>query len=224
MKNPLELIISLIAPHYCVGCNSENTLMCEPCQAVHTITPPSRCYLCHKATRQSQVCRGCRRKSSLSNVWVAAEYEKIPKKLIYKLKFERAKSAASTLASIMADILPDLATDTLVAHVPTANKRVRVRGYDQSKLIARALSQKRRWKYASLLERKGSSRQVGASRKVRISQMENAFSAKEISARNKNVLLVDDITTTGATLEAAAKALKSKGAKSVQAVVFAQPD
>lgn len=224
MKNPLELLISLIAPHYCVGCGAENTLLCEPCRAVHVITPPSRCYLCHKASKQSQVCAGCRKKSLLKNVWVAAEYEEIPKRLVYKLKFERAQSASGMLASIMTDCLPDLDSETIVAHVPTANKRVRIRGYDQSKLIASAISQKRGWKHVNLLERKGSSRQVGASRKVRISQMKNAFSANESIAKGKNVLLVDDVTTTGATLEAAAKALKACGAKSVQAVVFAQPE
>jgi ComF family protein len=224
MNNPSELAISLVAPHYCVGCNTENTLLCQSCQAVYIITPPSRCYLCHKATKQNQLCTSCLRKSSLKNVWVAAEYEEIPRRLVHKLKFKRAKSVASLLAGIMADNLPDLAADTMVTHVPTANKRIRMRGYDQSKLIAQALSQKRRWKYVELLDRKGFSRQVGSSRKARISQMENAFSAKRPATKNKNVLIVDDITTTGATLEAAAKVLKSRGAKNIQAVVFAQPD
>lgn len=223
MKSPVETIISLLAPHRCIGCGLEGTLLCESCSAASIIAPPSRCFLCHKATPQHQVCASCRRKSRLCNVWVAAEYDEAAKKLVHKLKFERAQAAADILAAIMDESLPDLPADTVITHVPTANKRVRIRGYDQSKLIAKSLAKRRGWQYRELLLRLGSSRQVGSSRKDRLVQLEDAFRPKFTDLKDKQVLLVDDVTTTGATLEMAAKTLKSVGARKVSAIVFAQP-
>lgn len=219
----METIISLLAPHRCIGCGLEGTLLCESCRTVSIIAPPSRCFLCHKATSQHQVCASCRRKSGLHHVWVAAEYDETAKRLIHKLKFARAQAAASVLAEIMAETLPDLPGEMVITHVPTANKRVRTRGYDQSKLIAKSLARRRGWQYQELLLRSGSSRQVGSSRKDRLVQLRDAFKPKHRDLEGENVLLVDDVTTTGATLQMAAKTIKSTGARQVSAVVFAQP-
>lgn len=222
--NIIESIISAIAPHQCIGCGVNGAVLCEACRLTSLSSPPSRCYRCHAITTQSGVCDKCKKSTSLQHVWVAADYQDIAKQLIYRLKFERASAAAGPISHVLSDILPNLPTDVLVTHIPTASRRARVRGYDQSKLIAKELATQRGWQYQTLLLRRGQSRQVGAGRLERFSQLESAFLAiKSTKIKGAHILLIDDITTTGATLEAATKILKKAGAKTIDAAVFAQP-
>ncbi|HYF97097.1 MAG TPA: phosphoribosyltransferase family protein, partial [Patescibacteria group bacterium] len=148
----------------------------------------------------------------------------IAKKALHKLKFNRAKASAKTIAEIIDSSLPDLPDDLMVCHIPTANKRVRMRGYDQAQLIAKHLSKIRRWERQTLLARTGKSRQVGAGRRERFKHLEQALRIRNnLELSGKHVLLIDDVTTTGATIEAAAKLLKNAGVKTVDVAVFAQP-
>lgn len=119
--------------------------------------------------------------------------------------------------------LPDLPRDTIICHIPTARDRVRIRGYDQAEEIAKSLAKIRGYKHKTLLYRIGKSRQVGSGRKDRFKQLEGAFKLRDISLEDTNILLVDDISTTGATVEEAAKTLRKSGAKTIDAAVFAQP-
>lgn len=222
MNNPIESLISLVAPHKCLSCQEEGRILCLACAQTLVIRPPSRCYRCHQATSLYKVCGGCRKSSLLSNVWVAAEYEDIPKKLVYRLKFDRAKAAAEVISSLIDENLPQLPDGTIVTHVPTASKRIRARGYDQSRLIAVSLARRRKMEYRSLLVRHGSTRQVGSDRKTRSKQLKGAFSVKK-NVNFSKILLIDDVLTTGATIEYAAKTLKQAGAVDVKAAVFTQP-
>jgi ComF family protein len=114
-------------------------------------------------------------------------------------------------------------TDMMLVHVPTAAVRVRQRGYDQAELLTRELSRLTGLPQRYLLARSGSSRQVGASRAERVLHLSDAFRVRrpELVA-GKRILLVDDVLTTGATIEAAARTLKKAGAARVDAIVFAQ--
>jgi ComF family protein len=124
----------------------------------------------------------------------------------------------------MDELLPDISPDTVICHVPTASVRIRLRGYDQSELIAKHLARKRKMRHMTLLRRYGRSRQVGSGRSERFEHLKKALQARPGAAiADRHVLLIDDITTTGATLEAAANVLKEAGARSVDAIVFAQP-
>lgn len=122
----------------------------------------------------------------------------------------------------MVENLPYLNRETVVTHIPTATSRVRRRGYDPAELIARALAKESGLKHKTMLLRVTQTRQVGAKRNKRIMQMEYAFKPALEVPSSVPVLLVDDLTTTGATLESAAKCLKTAGAKTVNAAVFAQ--
>ncbi len=217
----LDTLLSIVAPHECVGCGSEGSILCFNC--INSITsPPDRCYRCHKVSTDSAVCQTCRRSSNLKHVWVVADYENEAKAVIQKFKFERAYAAASVIAGLMSEALPFLA-DHLVVAVPTASVRVRERGYDQSRLIAKRIATAKDLQYAPLLARGLQSRQVGASRRQRIEQMRNMFRVTSPKlAEGRRVLLVDDVSTTGATIEAAAKTLKNAGVQTVDAVIFAQ--
>jgi len=221
--NVAELLVGCIAPHVCLVCEREGAPLCGSCRLIVLPTLPSRCYRCHKATRQYSVCVSCRRSVQLLHVWVAAGYEDVPKELIYRLKFQRVQAVADVLAWAINETLPLLPQDVTVAHIPTVNSRIRQRGYDQAQLVACKLAKIRGLQYRNILKRSGSSRQVGAGRKNRFKQLENAFSPMgKLPLEGAHVLLIDDVLTTGATLEAASKALSAAGVKTVDGAVFAQ--
>ncbi len=219
----LERMLGVVAPHNCLVCGREGQLICHWCFEAACPPVPPRCYRCRAASPNSQICAKCHRHSPLRHVWVATEYSDVAKRLLHFLKFERATAAAEPLAGYMAETLPYLDPTTLITYIPAATSRVRQRGYDQARLMSRELVKQLQLSSVSTLARLGQSRQVGASRAQRRQQMEHAFRPLHQAVITKrSILLVDDVLTTGATLEAAAKVLKTAGAKIVDAVVFAQ--
>lgn len=218
----MERIIAGLAPHLCLGCGEEGSVVCDWCQPDFATPLPDRCYKCKVQTESSLVCKKCRRESRLGHVWARTEYDARAKQLIHDFKFVRKQAAAKKIAQMMAETLPYLPPDTIITHIPTASRRVRQRGYDHAELLAAALSRELGLSRKKLLVRVTRTRQVGAKRAERIKQMENAFRAiNDDDLRKSTVLLIDDLVTTGATLESAAKCLKTSGAKSISAAVFA---
>ena len=198
----IEHIVRLVAPHECLGCTTEDHLLCPACvtalpSAFPVVLP------------------------GIDRVWAATRYEGVTKAVLYRLKFGRAQAAAQDIANCLADRLPE-ESNWLVTHVPTVPARVRQRGYDQAKLIARAFAARRGLAYVPLLTRLGNQRQLGADRVQRHQQMVSAFRPlKNCLIYNSPVLLIDDVLTTGATLEAAAQTLRAAGVVRIDAAVFA---
>jgi ComF family protein len=216
----IEYIFNAIAPHACVGCAREGSLLCSGCTLKASAVPP-RCYRCKRWNEDFATCQRCRRLTPLRHVWAALPYEKLAKEVLHKVKFERARAGTRTVAEVLAGICPP-DRDFVITYIPTANSRVRERGYDQSALIARALARRVKQPCLPLIARVGDHRQVGQQREIRKEQMKDAFRPlKTINLQNKHVLLVDDVLTTGATCEAAARVLKQAGARHVSAIVFA---
>jgi ComF family protein len=219
----LERAIAFLAPHECIVCSREGSLLCEACTFEEFIPVPSRCYRCLRVTKDYRVCMSCRRSVRLKHVWVAQDYQHYAKRLVRLFKYERVKAAALPIARQMADTLPYFSQDVIITHIPTATSRQRHRGYDQSELIARSIARLKGLEYARLLERSGQARQVGASRSQRLAQAQQMFRLEtKRDIKGSSILVIDDILTTGASLEAAARVLKQAGAKDVSAAVFAQ--
>lgn len=218
----IEKVVALVAPHSCLVCSQEGKLICSVCAFESFPYLPSRCYRCKRLTQDFAVCSNCRQSTSLRHVWIRTAYEDAAKELIHHFKFERAQAAAPIIAAFIGDQLPYL-NSAIIIPVPTATERVRQRGYDHSVLLAKNLARKLNMSYTPALRRLTHTRQVGANRKQRFEQLRAAFSiVKPDQINGKQILLVDDVITTGATLETLAKLLKKAGAKQVNAAVFAQ--
>ena len=214
----LEQLIAWYAPHTCLGCGTEGALLCAAC--VHAIEPVAdRCYRCHQLAARGRTCVACQRHSALYSVRAATTYAGSAKQLIGRLKFGGAQAAADGMARAMAALLPD--EDVLLVYLPTASSRIRRRGYDQAKLITRHLLRYTGKRSLACLARHGQQRQVGATREQRLKQLRESFTVIR-PVTGAHIVLIDDVTTTGASLEAAAAALKVAGAVRIEAVVFAR--
>lgn len=218
----LEALLSVFAPHECLGCGWEGSLLCRDCLPSTLPSVLPSCYRCHNVTRQGLVCGSCLVKTPLDGLKARTLHDGVAQQLIHALKFERAVAAAKPIASAMATLLPANIKGVLVVPVPTASSRVRQRGYDQAALLARYIAQQRDLSYKRALRRLTQTRQVGATRRQRLVQLQDAFMVpRSMNCVGKTIILVDDVLTTGSTLEATAGVLKAAGVARVYGLVFA---
>jgi len=217
----LDKLVSLVAPHHCVGCGQEGDLLCPACSA----TLPRAyicCYRCRRFSRGSLTCDRCWRHSRLFRVRAATLYAGSGKTLVWQLKSKGAQAAATVMAARLLPLIKP-SEHTLIATVPTATSRIRQRGYDQAHLIARQLARGAGLPWLNCLARSGQTHQVGAGRAQRRAQLKDAFRVTQARfVRGAHIILVDDVVTTGATLEAAAAVLHAAGAAKIEALTFAQ--
>lgn len=221
--NPIEIFVSALAPHPCIVCGAEGSPICRSCATLYFKRQPSCCYRCGINTQNFLPCFSCKLKTQLDGVWIANEYMGLTKEAVGLLKFQRVKAIAKVIADWLNQFAPQTPQDIIVSPVPTANNRVRIRGYDQACLIARRFARQRRLTYKPTLLRATHTRQVGANRSERFKQLDNAFRVKKVKyIKGRHIILIDDVVTTGATLESAAKILKANGVRMVKAIVFAR--
>jgi ComF family protein len=217
----LHTLLAQLAPHDCISCGSEGALICKQCES-KLLSLPERCYHCRRISPGNLTCQTCRASSELYRVQARTAYNGVAKDLIWRLKSSGAQAAAKEMAVMMQGLI-SAHEEIVFVPIPTATTRVRKRGYDQAILLARALSHTTRKRYALSLRRLGQHHQVGATRLQRITQLQQAYRVVHPDLiMGAHVVLVDDVLTTGATMEAAAKVLKAAGAKRVSGLVFAQ--
>lgn len=204
LERLIEPLLSLLAPHLCLGCGREGALLCSRCLALLPDAP----------TMQQL--------ASLQRLQVVTPYEFVAEQLLHAYKFERRYSAHRPIAQALSAL--DFPADALLVPVPTATSRVRTRGHDHALTITRRLSQLTNVPYAQLLERTGQQRQTGKNRHDRLTQLIDAFKLRTPAPKDVHIVLVDDVVTTGATLDACARVLRKAGAKQISAVAFARKE
>lgn len=220
----LDSLIGFVAPAECLGCGAEDYVVCEACAAAEIIDYGEHCAFCGALSPASRTCVKCR-PGSPRYVWVTTNYEGLARRALGRYKFGQLRAAADNIAGLMSETFngynPEIGY--LVVPVPTATARRRQRGFDHASVLARKIAVNLNMNSADALGRLGQSRQLGAKRETRLRQAEGKYYVRlpEL-VEGQNILLVDDVITTGATLRAATKALRRAGAKRVDSLVFAK--
>jgi len=140
--------------------------------------------------------------------------------VIASLKYRGERRAAKWLAGRMAPLVP-LAAD-VITWVPTTNSALRRRGYDHGHELARLLGSHAGIRCRRLLNRRGETRQTGRSRAQRISGPDVVATGPPKLLAGSFVVVVDDVTTTGASLRVAAEQLRRSGALRVVGLTAAR--
>jgi ComF family protein len=218
---PLKRVLKFLTPDACVVCGAEGRSLCSDCSGV--LQFPDQCYMCKKPSQAGITCEKCSRSTALRALWVVSVYSGSAKELVTYMKYHPSASSASEMGELMAKRLPFLErSKTVIVPVPTTASRRRERGFDQAAVMAKGVSKITGCRSATVLRRITNSHQVGSGRKARLEHMKDGFRVKSSHLLyGKTVVLVDDVLTTGATLESAAQTVLQAGAKKVVAVVFA---
>lgn len=193
---------------------------------------PPLCAACGgQCRRQDAICIRCARRlagasplsgsgpAGLDRAWSSAPHEGVARDLVSALKFRRLLPVADLMAERIEWLAPANLLSGALVPVPTARLRSLGRGFDPAAEIAAALADRLEAPLSSCLSRRGGGRQVGRGRARRIGHPPQINPSGEVP---RSVLLVDDVLTTGATLSACARALRSAGARRVVAVTFAR--
>lgn len=213
-----------IAPSKCVGCHQVGTWLCANCAGQILFLQVQNCYRCGQLSPRGRTCDRCRRHTALAGVVIATHFEAGPvRELVHELKYGGIIELAGLMGAAVAQaVLANKLTDLMLVPVPLHRERLAERGFNQSELLVQQVAVRTMMDYRLALARKRSTAsQTKLIRWERLQNVKDAFVCRELVA-GMSVLLVDDVMTTGATLEECAAVLKQAGAKRVWAAVVAR--
>lgn len=209
-------ILDWVYPPKCAGCEREGYRWCPDCASSVMTLGASICPVCGEIHQDQTICERC--KVSPPHYFALrswAVFRGAIRKAVHRLKYKRDVALGGVLCRPMIQLLEVQGWKIdLVMPVPLGLARFAERGYNQAALLARPLALYFQLPYQpNILRRIRETRsQVGLSLALRKENVEGAFKAFDNSIRGKNVLVVDDVTTSGSTLNACAGALLEAGA------------
>ncbi|KKR07349.1 MAG: hypothetical protein UT32_C0012G0012 [Parcubacteria group bacterium GW2011_GWC2_39_14] len=220
-----EFLLDCLFPKHCFVCQKEGEYVCSACFDKIELAQ-NKCYLCQTETEELGICPACQNESKIDSIIVATPYTgNIAGQMVESLKYNYVEDLAPILSRLIEkrierDKLKTLVTNKLLIPIPLHKKRFLERGFNQSELLAEELGQRFHCQVENkLLKRiRYTAQQAKLTRTERLENIKEAFIAGSISQNLEEVILVDDVVTTGSTLSEAAKALKQVGIKKVIAV------
>lgn len=222
----LQFILDLIFPKLCFGCGKPGNYVCSSCEKLITFTRIPLCPICEKPSPRGTTHQKCLTKLSINGMYVLGDYRGILRKLIHELKYKNVYTVSETLIDYILKYQDFFFTGfDFITAVPLYKNRLKERGYNQAEILATILKSRIHKPYKNLLERIHPTlpQMSIKDQKKRKINVKGAFSLIEKNiVVGKNILLVDDVATTGATIFEAAKVLKQNGAKSVWGLVIAR--
>lgn len=199
--------------------------MCATCQEQITRIQTPTCFFCQSISEGGKTCPTCRRKYHLTGVVVFGYHEGILRDAVKALKYDYITELAEPLGSFLASTLYASFANSQVQIVPIPLHRARLaeRGFNQSELLARAVGRRLGLTVRSgLVRRKNTIPQVELSGAARRKNMSGVFKWRGGDLRGQTILLIDDVGTTGTTLDEAARVLREAGARQVWGSVVAK--
>jgi ComF family protein len=213
-------------PPSCGGCNSSGSRWCLNCQQETLPIPSSICYSCGEILKSAGVCDLCRECPPpyiASRSW--ALFNGPLRNALHRLKYQGDIALGEILARPLTQMLNLLSWEVdLITVVPIGIARRKERGYNQAALLAipLSLSSGKTYESRALLKIRETRSQVGLTMKQRFRNVIGSFRARACYVEGKSVLLVDDVTTSGATLKACAHSLIEAGARQVYCLTLAR--
>lgn len=213
--------LDLFFPPVCVGCRRVGRWICVRCWQLVPWIEERTCFECRRPSTTVTCIRCSGKAASLERLIAVADFEGVAREAVHTLKFNGRHAIAGLLGTLMAEAARDVETD-FVVHVPLHRSRLRERGYDQSALLARSIARAgaRRHHARALRRIRPTAQQASLDADARRSNVAGAFQSTR-AWNGETIILVDDVSTTGATLDAAASALRKAGAGGVIGLVFA---
>jgi ComF family protein len=227
MKKYLQRFLNVLYPPYCVLCGEllpmeewENGI-CKSCGEKIPFLTGNRCKFCGKELQFGQICHSCLENSPVFKRGISAFYYETVKDGIARFKFDGAKEDGKVFGRFMADFLLSFHEDWIdeidfMTNVPLHALKEKERGFNQADILCNSIHEITGISYQKniLTRTKETTPQSKLSAQERKMNLRNVFTAKD--CEGKCVLLVDDILTTGATLNECSRALYRQGAKRVE--------
>lgn len=234
-------LLNLFFPKFCLGCQKEGTYLCYDCKTLLDIAEFNYC-LCNKnpirllPNSKLGKCQRCQNKK-LSGLLFALPYKEktLTKKLIYNFKYQPfLKDLAKTLSNILIEHFiiseknnNEFWNNSVLVPILLDKNKLKNRGYNQSEELAKELSKILKIPVFSdiLIKIKKTEPQMELSKEKRENNLQGVFKVycvEKIS--NKKIFLVDDVYTTGSTMQECAKVLKESGIKDVWGIAIARED
>ncbi|MFA7209718.1 MAG: phosphoribosyltransferase family protein [Parcubacteria group bacterium] len=236
LKNLQTFLLDTLFPINCLSCGCGDIWLCDDCLRKIELLSVQVCPKCEDTiTDSGRVCRNCKFSSVLDGLLVASKYKDGNLgKLVHLYKYRFIEDLHIPLGKILTEAILQsrLPIPDMIIPIPLHPRRQRWRGFNQSQLLAGHIGRNLAPGFeiplgTDILRRK---RYTPPQMKIkkyaeRLDNLRNAFAiAKHGNVRNKTILLVDDIATTGATLFECAEVLKRNGAKKVFGAVLARQE
>lgn len=227
----LDPILTLLYPPKCAVCKTlGSTILCERCLGSIVPVAEPACPRCGQTLGEVGKCGHCTlRIPAFDRARAMGAHEGVLQRAVHLLKYRDRPGLADPLGVALADYarrqaqaLGNLQLD-FVAPIPMHPARRRVRGYNQAERLARVVARKLSIPLSTdlLIRRVNTRPQVGLTQEERRQNLSTAFAPGKQDATGARVLLIDDVSTTGASLHECAKALKSAGAQSIYGLTLA---
>ena len=220
-------IVDFLFPRWCVGCGREGEFICPSCRRSLPRVMPPLCPRCGKPRPSGTLCPTCVSwQAEIDGIRSPFRFDGVMRQAIHQLKYRNLRALAEPLAKLLNDYLATnpIPGEVLVP-VPLHQKRLRERGYNQSRLLAKELGKLTNLPVVDdcLIRQRHAPPQARSSTvEERRRNVAGAFVCRDHRLQDKQVLLIDDVSTSGATLDAGAAALKAARATSVWGLVLAR--
>jgi ComF family protein len=231
MQHATAWALDFVFPPRCVACKRGGHILCPACLAQIRPAMPPLCAHCYHHIDANGQCSACRyHPLRMSGLRAFGYYEGVLRTCIHALKYEGSTRLAQPLGHLLACTYDthDLQADMLVP-VPLHSERQQQRGYNHASLLADVCSNEIGIPVREdiVTRRRATAAQVGLGPQERRNNVAGAFCCTSASAgkqlTGRRVILIDDVCTTGATIEACAAPLLAAGARSIWGLVLARP-
>ena len=221
------MALDLLFPQWCVGCGKEGDFICYSCRRSLPQIMPPLCPRCGKPQPSGILCPSCVGwRARIDGIRSPFRFDGVMRQAIYQLKYRNLRALAAPLAKLLNDYLStNPVPGEVLVPVPLHQKRLKERGYNQSSLLAHELGRLTNLPVVDncLIRQRHAPPQARTSTvDERRSNVAHAFTCYDDRLRDKQVLLIDDVSTSGATLDACAAALKIAGASLVWGLVLSR--